>query len=69
MMSPAVRWITDNPKNDHNAHNDHNDDDHDDDSRPVWNDYVKEHHQEDNTYNSSRRSDGRRVDSSGALIA
>ena len=33
------------------------------------NDYVKEHHQEDNTYNSSRKSDGRRVDSSGALIA
>jgi len=35
MMSPAVRGITDNPKNDHNAHHDHNDDDHDDDSKPV----------------------------------
>jgi hypothetical protein len=33
------------------------------------NDHVEEHHQEDNTYNSSRRSDGGRVDSTGAFIA
>jgi len=33
------------------------------------NDHVKEHHQEDNTYNSRRRSDGGRVDNTGALIA
>jgi hypothetical protein len=33
------------------------------------NDHVKEHHQEDNTYNSSRRSDGGRVNNTGALIA
>ena len=33
------------------------------------NDHVKEFYQEDNTYNSSRRADGGRVDNSGALIA
>ncbi len=33
------------------------------------NDHVKEHHQEDNTYNSRRRSDDGRVDNTGALIA
>ena len=31
------------------------------------NDHVKEHHQEDNTYNSSRRGDDGRVDYTGAF--